>query len=364
MGARVSIGRMGGTRDVQVSSIASRVLAAYAIAGALGVACGGRESASASVASSDAAAGVDASSDAAVDADAAPAVACDDAFGATICHGTLDPTALGSGILPVGRAGQPAMHYFCRPASRAPNGRLLVHLVDRGDSPSRLHRFATRACSLGFAAIVPAYENAVDVRAQCGSDDACSRAAHETILYDGDDALDHRVATLLAALATTDAAFAPWPSWSDRWTSRDDARVAVSGHARGGDHALFLAKDRAFERALLLAGPTERVAWIDSYANDGGATRKLLGYVHADDTVSIYADVRAGWQSLGIDAASCAFSNGPCAPGCLAVVSPTQGCSGYYAHLAVAVASYGPNCEPGIGPSSNASTWAHLLDAP
>jgi hypothetical protein len=327
---------------------------------ALAAACGGRSATLASTAT-------DAGRDAITAApDAAGALACDEQYGVTVCHSMVpDPASPRTS----------AAHFVCRPALAA-GGRLLVHLVDDRDAPVRMHRFALRACSLGFAAVVPAYDDGQDLRHLCPADSACAIAVHDAVLFGGhargsslvvpsEASVDARVHTALAGAARLDPGFDSWATWAARWDERDMSGVTLSGHGAGGDRALFLARAFAFDRVALLSAPSEAAGWIVDYPRFAAATprSRVRAYAHPDDTIAEYRVVRANWRMLGIDGAVCPFSTERYPGGCRGVVAASTGCNGYYAHLSTNVTTYNHACEPGAPPNSNASVWALLLGA-
>jgi hypothetical protein len=239
-----------------------------------------------------------------------------------------------------------------------------------------MHRFALRACSLGFAAVVPAYDNDQDPRRLCPADAACAIAVHAAVLFGGsawgsslvvppEASVDARVHSVLTAAARLDLAFEPWTTWAAKWAARDMSGVTISGHGAGGDHALFLARAFAFDRVALLSAPSDASGWITDYPRGAAATprARVRAYAHPDDTIAEYRDVRTNWRMLGFDGAVCPFSTERYAGDCRAVSAASTGCNGYYAHLSTNVTTYNRACEPGAPPNSNASVWALLLGA-
>jgi hypothetical protein len=340
----------------------------------------------------DAASAEDASLVADADAGAAdagpPLVMTCDAAG--VCSGTLDPVTLGAGIRPVvgtrAETGAPGSHWFCRPmdASRW-NGRVVVHLVGTWSDPATDHRFPERACALGFAALVPMYENRAPARETCLENGPCYEA-HRREIVDGVEgapapvnvdpagSLRNRLATLLARLASVGGA--PWPTIRERIAGGDWRAVVVSGHSQGSGHALYLAREEATERVVLLAGPSDRlgdrtptsaaVPWINALRTTPPRTpvARIFGYLHDDDTVQVVPQVLDNWDAIGVPATTCAYRpEGGYAVGCRRVRIASDGCEGLTAHSTVVVRRWGARCTLGTGDRTNEATWTHVLTA-
>jgi hypothetical protein len=330
----------------------------------------------------DAAAPVDATSDAGPPI----ALACADAYAASVCSGTADPTALGSGIEPVRTgiiAGDPGSHYYCRPADAADwNGRLLLHLVGTYSDPLDDNRFPERACSLGYAAIAPMYENRDDARSTCEEDAACYDAYHAEIVtgvegspveVDADDSIVSRSRSLLDALASSDAAF---PGWATVSGELDDAAwpsVVVSGHSQGSGHALYIARDREVQRLVILAGPADQLRdgepdhapppWITELATRTVTpVERFFAYIHLDDSIERIPQVFASWDTMGLGTACDYARTGGYDAGCRRILIPADDCLGLNAHSTVVVRTWGPMCRLGAMGSDNVATWAFLLE--
>ena len=330
----------------------------------------------------DAAAPVDATSD------AGPPISltCADAYGASVCSGTADPTALGSGIEPVRAgiiAGDPGSHYYCRPADTASwNGRLLLHLVGTYGDPRDDSRFPERACSLGYAAIAPMYENRDDARSTCEDDPACYEAFHAEIVdgvegspvdVDTDDSIVSRSISLLESLAAGDSSFSGWATVSGELGSAAWPSVAVSGHSQGSGHALFIARDREVRRLVILAGPADQLRdgepdhtpppWVTELSmRTVTPVDRFFAYIHLDDTLERIPQVFASWDAMGLGIACDYAQAGGYDASCRRILIPADDCLGLNAHSTVVVRTWGPMCRLGAAGSDNVATWAFLLE--
>jgi hypothetical protein len=317
-------------------------------------------------------------------------VTCEQVFEARICHGLLSPRELDEGITDVQSQGVAAQHFFCYPEASASRGRLLIHLVGTGSDPARDHRLAEYACSRGFAAIVPMYENTHDARGTCGQASECYEAMRKEIVYGQDlwpapiavnpaNSLLNRIQTMLERLATRESRFPEWGLWSERFAAREFAAVTVAGHSQGSGHALLLARDFAVERLVMLGGLTDRldsgqptntaVEWIANWSASQPKTSadRLFGYIHEDDDIAIFSQVIANYDSIGMRASTCVFSStGAYPPECRRFHIPSAGCGPLNAHLNVIAARFDSNapCSPGRGTNDNTATWDFLLTAP
>lgn len=322
-----------------------------------------------------------------IDAGPAPSTACDSSG---VCSGALEPTQLGIGIdaVPTGQngSGPAGMHWFCRPADRARwNERVVLHLVGSWSDPASDHRFPEHACALGFAAIVPMYANRQPARETCADDGPCYEG-HRRGVVDGVDggapspvdvdvpnSVRARVTSLLGALAAED----------DIWTTireslaRDDwSAVVLSGHSQGSGHALYLAREEAAERLVLLAGPSDRlgdrtaahapVPWIAAWRTHPPRTapERIFGYLHEEDTIQVVDQVIDNWDAIGVADTTCPYdAAGGYAPVCRRVLIPPDACPGLRAHTTVIARRWGAQCAIGVGEHTNQATWEHFLVA-
>lgn len=325
---------------------------------------------------------------------AEPQAPCEQAHGQLVCSATYDPTTIDPLLEPVvaappGQAGVPGRHYACAPEARRWNGQLLIHLVGTWGNPAASSAFAELACSLGYAAVAPMYENVQDARAVCADDTACYEGMRREVLYGGDSApapisvdaansLLRRVDTLLLHLAARERGFSPWAVIRDRVLARDYSEVALSGHSQGAGHALVWARDHQVARVIMLGGLTDRlrygtpehqaVQWVADWA----ATSKtpsghLWGYNHSDDKIVLGSHLRANYDVLGVGA-TCPFSEmGDYPLVCRRIRTPPVGCPALEAHLAVIKHRFGTErapCQLEGSEQSNAPTWQFLLLAP
>lgn len=347
---------------------------------------------------SDAGGGADAgATDAGGDAgarDAGPPVdpiplTCEDVRGTMVCAASIDPTLVDSAVSPVptglGGGGGEGSHWFCRPAAASEwNGRALLHLVGTYSDPLDDHRFAEHACAEGWAAMVPMYENRNHPRDICGDDGPCYEAFHREILFGEPgapdpvdvhpvDAIDARALGLIAHLARGGDAAGPWSSVAAALSVDDFRAVAVSGHSQGAGHAVYLGGERAAERVVILAGPSDRIGdgtpghaavpWVASFAPATAADR-FFGYIHRDDMVANVDQVIATWDALGVGADSCDHANAGGYPAtCRRIFVPSAGCGEVLAHSVPVVRAWTGTCFPLLsGAHDNYATWSFLLD--
>lgn len=331
----------------------------------------------------------------ATEAAVAPAAApCEQAHGQLVCSATYDPTTIDPLLesvvaAPPGQVGVPGRHYACAPEAKRWNGQLLIHLVGTWGNPAASSAFAELACSLGYAAVAPMYENVQDARAVCADDSACYEGMRREVLYGGDSApapisvdasnsILRRVDTLLMYLAARETGFAPWGQLRDRVLARDYSEVALSGHSQGAGHALVWARDHQVSRVIMLGGLTDRlrygtpahqaVQWVaDWAASSKTPPGRLWGYNHSDDKIVLGSHLRANYDVLGVGA-TCPFSEAGDYPlVCRRIRTPPSGCSALDAHLAVVRHRYGTErapCQLEGSELSNAATWQFLLLAP
>ncbi|MBX3274265.1 MAG: hypothetical protein KF729_28620 [Sandaracinaceae bacterium] len=358
------------------------------------VACDGSHAADAGAradaASADAASADAASADAAISEDASGLDAgtptgCPDSLHATVCSGVLDPSALGADIPPVPAGlvpGAPGRHFFCTSSDGAWNGRLLVYLVGTYGDPASEHAVPVRACERGFAAIAPMYENRHLVRSVCGDDGPCYERFRAAIVDGAPGApvpldvtaassIRNRVATLLAHLASEPGA--PFSTLRDALAAGDFSAVALAGHSQGAGHALYLARDEAAERVVMLAGPSDRLGdgtpthaaapWIAALAASPPRTALRLAYIHDDDSFQRVPQVVDNWDLAGVPAERCAHASAGGYPAsCRRVHVDADRCGGLAAHLVPILAGWGARCAAG-DLHRNEPSWDFLLEA-
>lgn len=320
--------------------------------------------------------------------DAGPLIAlsCADVDGVEVCSGVADPTALGPGVEAVAAgivAGEPGVHWYCRPVDAASwNGRLVLHLVGTYGDPRDDHRFPERACAMGYAAIAPMYENRDDARSTCGDDPACYDAYHAEVVdgvegsplaVDADDAILARSRSLLVALREHDGAFGGWAALAAELESADWPAVVVSGHSQGSGHALYIARDRAVRRLVILAGPADQLRdgepdhapppWIEELAaRTVTPVDRFYGYIHLDDSLERIPQVFASWDVIGLGTACDFQATGGYEAGCRRILIPSDECLGLSAHLTVVARAWGPACRIGAAGQDNLATWTFLLE--
>jgi hypothetical protein len=302
------------------------------------------------------------------------------------CAGTLAPESLGAGIraVPSKSSGKTGRHYFCYPSDAAKfNGRLLVHLVGTFSDPQVDFAVSRRACAAGFAVVSPMYENERDARSVCGADTSCFEGFRREIVSGGDKAptitvdaansILNRLGTLLDSIAATETSFLPFKAFATSVRAGDFSNVTFSGHSQGSGHALFLARNFAAERVVLLAGPSDFIytpirgpaEWIQTFGRQTKTPAdKIYGFISEEDMVG-FADVQQSWDAVGLGSARCPHvDTGPYANTCRRVVIPAQGCTGFDAHIAVIAEYFSNTCKAGSPPHRNTDTWRFLFGVP
>ena len=281
----------------------------------------------------------------------------------------------------IGASGTINGNYYCRPDTEG-NGQLLIHLVGTFADPTteRSFEFALHACTHGFAAIVPSYNNATAARRACGDDDPCHEAFHREILYGEEVAPDpinvgpgesivDRVSSLLERLSQNDTDF-DWAALSTTFDSRDFEKITVSGHSQGNGHALYWARESRMRRTILLGGIAERlgpssndsdrVTWLKEMAVQSATpSERIKSFLHVDeDALTGIEGSRANLDLIGV-APQCDFFS--LNHDCSAIEIPSMGCRNpVAAHGTVIVESFDENCGLG-GVHSNNEAWDILL---
>lgn len=336
-------------------------------------------------------------------------VSSDSSFSGNVCPtgltcGTLDPVVVAggasSGVLEVPFNNTNGQHYYCFPAPGSgivANGLLFIHLVGTGSDPALDHQMELEACTLGFAAIGPMYENHDQVTGTCeafgAAADACYTEVHEAVVYGNsyslpndagtpasytpNDSLVHRTATLLSYLAAKESAFPGWQTFTSEFAAKNAGHIVLAGHSQGSGHSLYWSHRLAPTREIMLSGPPDRVhktggatatpTWISNFASDAGlAPSQLYGFNNVADNV-----VDIGWamsndDALGMASAQCAFDES-LASSCHRVIIDA-GCSslpgaGNSAHGSTEVLDFGPApaCARGANGHNNANAWQYLL---
>ncbi len=302
-----------------------------------------------------------------------------------ICSGTLDPTQLGAGILAVRSAtsGKDGRHYFCYPSAPGIlNGKFVLHFVGTGSDPQVDLAVTRRMCALGFVALAPMYVNDKDARGTCGADSDCFDGYRREIVVGGDfirgvsvdtaNSIEGRISSALARLAVTEPTFAAFPALRDAFAIRDLSKVVLSGHSQGSGHALYLARDHAALRVVLLAGPSDRLPapenapsrWITEFAaRTKTSPSKLYGFISEDDAIQGFDSVRDTWNVIGMGPESCvhSMSGSGYTAACRRVVLPSAGCSALAAHAVVVAENFDAACLSARPPNRNTATWTFLF---
>jgi dienelactone hydrolase len=304
------------------------------------------------------------------------------------CSGTLDPTELGVGITAVRSvtSNKDGRHYYCYPNDpRTVLGRFVLHIVGTGSDPQVDIAVSRRMCALGFVVLAPMYVNDKDARSVCGADAACFEGFRREIVQGGDSipgvAVDvansilNRVSTMAAKLSGTEPAYAQFTALRSAIASGDFSKIVLSGHSQGSGHALYLGREYAAERIVLLAGPSDRVptpsnavaTWIAGFAvRSKTPSARLFGFVSEDDGIQGFDNIANTWDTLGMPAASCSHSSlgTGYSPACHRFVLPAAGCSSLDAHSVVVAENFDAACRSGRPPNRNTATWGALFGVP
>lgn len=193
-------------------------------------------------------------------------------------------------------------------------GRLLLHLPGTDSNPEGAQEWLYTAAAHGYHAIGLKYQNEPGMATVCSLNtnlNCYEDLANETVtgLFYPDampdapkqvrraDSIENRVQKLLAGLAALAPASENWGQFLDATGGVRWSQIAVSGHSQGGSCALFLAKTRTVDRAVLFAtmdwifAPTNRQpAW---FANPGVTpVERIYGFTHHKDNL----DTNGFWQ--------------------------------------------------------------------
>lgn len=195
-----------------------------------------------------------------------------------------------------------------------PLGKLLLHLPGTSSHPEGAQDWLRTAATHGYHAIGLKYPNEVSMGSLCTLNtnlDCFEDVADETVtgLFYPDtmpdapkqvlraDSIENRVQKLLAGLAALAPASENWGQFLNATGGVRWSRVAVSGHSQGGSCALFIAKSRNVDRAVLFSTmdwirfPTNRQpAW---FASPGlTPAERIYGFTHHEDNL----DTNGFWQ--------------------------------------------------------------------
>lgn len=303
-----------------------------------------------------------------------------------VCVGTVTPTAVDERVDDVQTAVQGrADHWVCRPARASDhNGGLLVHLVGTASDPSADFRVPEHACSLGWLAVAPAYENRNASRPVCGSEAGdCYERFHREILFGDDDAptpvdvdgpgsVVTRTRGLLDALAEDDP-FDPWADAAAAFADDNLTQVALSGHSQGNGHALYWAREREVERVVLLAGVADRVRsgepesdavpWVAAFSEvTATPADRVASFLHVDeDGVTPVEDSRANLDALGVGEAVCDFETLPREGPCPRIEIGGMDCGAGAAHITPVLRTFGDGCRLGGDAHDVRPAWDLLL---
>lgn len=200
-----------------------------------------------------------------------------------------------------------APHYVVLATNVPPLGKLLLHLPGTGSNPAGATNWLRTAAALGYHAIGLKYQNdpsmatvcTVNINLNCFDD-----ITDETVTgqqYADEltsvpkqvtraDSIENRVQKLLAGLVASAPASENWSQFLDGTGAVQWSKIAVSGHSQGGSCALFIAKTRTVDRAVLFA----TVDWIRFPTNSQPAwfrspsvtpPERLYGFTHRNDSV-------------------------------------------------------------------------------
>jgi len=186
-------------------------------------------------------------------------------------------------------------------------GKLLLHLPGTDSNPQGALEWLRTAATLGYHAIGLKYQNEPSMAALCTVNtnlDCYEDTTDETVtgLFHPDnltnvlkqvrraDSIENRVQKLLAGLVATAPASQNWGQFLDATGGVRWSEITLSGHSQGGSCALFLAKTRRVDRAVVFATvdwilfPTNRQpAW---FANPSlTPAERIYGFTHRLDSV-------------------------------------------------------------------------------
>jgi hypothetical protein len=281
----------------------------------------------------------------------------------------------------IGASGVVESSFFCRPDTKG-NGQLLIHLVGSfvDASIDSSTGFARHACTHGFAALVPAYDNRNPARIVCGEHDLCHEDFHREILFGVEgapepvnvgyaDSIVGIVTDLLHDLAEHDPGY-DWDSLATKFEAGSLQSATVSGHSQGNGHALFWAREEVFRRVILLGGvadrlgPTaaedDRVTWLKEMAGKSSTPiERIKSFYHLDeDGLTGIIGSRANLTRIGVSP-FCDYFN--LESRCSAIEIPEMGCvNPVAAHGVVLYETFSESCNP-EGSLSNAKAWDLLL---
>lgn len=195
-----------------------------------------------------------------------------------------------------------------------PLGKLLLHLPGTDSNPEGAQEWLYTAAALGYHAIGLKYQNEPGMATVCSFNtnlNCYEDLANETVtgqfypdgMVDAPkqvrraDSIENRVQKLLGGLVALAPAAENWGQFLDATGGVRWSQIAVSGHSQGGSCALFLAKNRSVDRAVLFAtmdwilAPTNRQPpW---FANPGVTPAEhIYGFSHHKDNL----DTNGFWQ--------------------------------------------------------------------
>lgn len=215
-------------------------------------------------------------------------------------------------------------HLVALATNLAPRNKLLLHLPGTSSHPEGATEWLRTAAALGYHAIGLQYQNDVSMGSLCTVNtnlDCYEDTTDETVtgwFYPDEltnvlkqvrraDSIEHRVQKLLAKLVADAPSAQNWGQFLDATGGVRWSEVAVSGHSQGGSCALFLAKTRSVDRAVLFATmdwirfPTNRQpAW---FANPGiTPPERIYGFTHRQDNLeeSGFWQQEPIWADIGL----------------------------------------------------------------
>jgi WD40 repeat protein len=204
-------------------------------------------------------------------------------------------------------------HYVWLDTTARSNQKLFVFLPGTGQNPSIFQLVQREAARLGYHVIGLMYPTGGGLAKVCPTTpdpSACYEDARLEII-DGIDrvaflnvnvanSIDNRLTKLLQYLTRQ----YPDEGW-DRFLLRDGpkwSQIAVGGHSQGGGNAAMLAKIRLVARVVLFSSVTDSIhteapSWVATHVTP---TDRYYGIAHDRD--GFYRPIRAGWDSLALDA--------------------------------------------------------------
>ncbi len=206
-------------------------------------------------------------------------------------------------------------HFVSINRSVNPNNKLLVFIPGTGASAKTYQYLPTLAANLGYHAITISYPNSKSAGSACASkpndncytyfrEEACfGTPVSDEIDIDSLNSIAGRIKNLLNYLNLQ----FPFDGWGDYIDSDqlNFSKIAFAGHSQGAGHALYFAKQKQIQRALLFSGPqdynyfnTTPATWM--WQSGATPTSSIFSFSHLRDEVSYFEILYKGVQAMGL----------------------------------------------------------------